>query len=211
VLSSIGVNLRAQPAKTAPVVGTAAQGVVLNVVGYTAASGGWYQVKGTSVTGWMSADPTLSAAGEYRPYSSANFNALVPATWTSTAEPPASVVFTAASGGDNVVATTAANVTSLPNVPVGYGETSSAQAVVCGVTSRMLTFSKVGGSTGTSPASSTTVPTGSPQPYLVMVKLRIDAQHALGFYGNLTDLDASLRSFEALVYSVTFPSPVCSG
>lgn len=211
VLSPIGLNVRAHPQKDASLVGSAAQGVVLTVTGYTSAAGGWYEIKGTSVTGWVTADPTLSAAGEFRPYNGTAFNALVPATWTSNEEPPATVAFAAPSGGDNVIATTAANVTSLPAVPVGYGETSSEQVVVCGVTTRMLTFSRVGSTPSTSAATSTTVATGTPQASLVQVKIPVDAQHALGFYANLADLNVSLPNFKAIIYSVTFASPVCSG
>lgn len=211
VLSPIGLNVRAQPEKTAHLLGTAAQGTALAVIGYTSDAGGWYQVKGSTVTGWITADPTLSAAGEFRPYGSGVFNALLPATWEARTESPASVLFGDPSGGDNVMAITAPNVTSLPNVPVGYGERSSQQILVCGVTSRLVTFSRVGGAPASSVPSPTTVPTGVPQPYLVVVRLPMDAQHAVGFYANLSNLHASLDSFKALVYSVTFPFPVCAG
>ncbi|MBV9660123.1 MAG: SH3 domain-containing protein [Acidimicrobiales bacterium] len=211
VISPTGLHVRAQADKAAQVLATAAQGTVLTVLSYSGASGGWYQVKGATVTGWITSDPTLSASGEFRPYSSADFNALLPATWTSTPVPPASVSFAPPSGGDNVTAITAPNVTSLPNVPAGYGQTSSQQVVICGVTSRLLSFSRVGGAPATTVPSSTTVPTGALQAYMVEVKLRLEAQHALGFYANLSDVGDSLQTFEALVYSVSFPFPVCSG
>lgn len=84
VLSPIGLNVRAGPTKADRVVGTAAQGVVLTVLGYTSAAGGWYHVKGSSATGWISGDPMLSAAGLFTTYSSGRllFNALYPATWS---------------------------------------------------------------------------------------------------------------------------------
>ena len=50
-----------------PVLGTAAWGSVLTVLGHTGADGGWFEVKGATHTGWISGDPMLSAAGRVPP------------------------------------------------------------------------------------------------------------------------------------------------
>src|SRR5690348_8396226 len=51
VLAPLGLNLRSSASPTAQVLGTLAQGTLLTVVGYSAESGGWYRVQGTSTTG----------------------------------------------------------------------------------------------------------------------------------------------------------------
>ena len=56
VLSPVGINVRAEATKSAPVLGTAERGSVLTVLGHTAANGGWYEVKGASHTGWVSGE-----------------------------------------------------------------------------------------------------------------------------------------------------------
>ena len=101
VLSPIGLNVRAQASKTGAVVGTAGQGATLTVLGHTGEGGtGWYQVKGATVTGFITDNPVLSAEGKFKAYSSIplNFEALYPENWTPTEVPPASVVFRAGAG-----------------------------------------------------------------------------------------------------------------
>ena len=68
VLSTLGLNIRGAPALTGPILGTAAQGAQLSVVGHTDQNGGWYQVQGQTVSGWISADPSLSATGQFQQY-----------------------------------------------------------------------------------------------------------------------------------------------
>ncbi|HEX4865417.1 MAG TPA: SH3 domain-containing protein, partial [Acidimicrobiales bacterium] len=126
MLSPTGLNVRAAPSASAGVLGSAAQGVALTVLGYTNSGGGWFKVKGATVTGWISEQPTLSAPGEFRFYSSSQFAALYPASWTesvlsgSTPPPttsaptqatgtsvtpvaPSSIVFRPASGAGDIV------------------------------------------------------------------------------------------------------------
>lgn len=79
MLSPTGLNVRGAPSASGPVVGSAAQGTVLTVLGYTAGGGGWFKVKGATVTGWITAQPSLSAPGEFHTYSSSAFSALYPA------------------------------------------------------------------------------------------------------------------------------------
>jgi hypothetical protein len=198
VLSPIGLNVRAQPAKTASVLGTAAQGAVLTVLAHAA---GWFQVKGATVTGWISDSATLSAKGTFGDFlsSTGDFGALYPAGWTTVAAPPASVVFRAPSGGDTIVVTTAATVALLGTGRAGYRATGSEEVVACGVTSYLISFVKVA-----APASGG----AAPLPNLAQVRLTLDPQHALGIDANLTDL-SQLQTVRDFVNSVTFPFPQC--
>jgi hypothetical protein len=203
VLSPVGLNVRAQPAKTAKVLGTAAQGVVLTVLGHTGGPTGWFQVKGATVTGWISDDPTLSAPGEFRSYFSGAFNALYPATWAASDVSAASAVFRSNTGPDNIVSAAATGVTKLPQGRPDYGESSSQTVVVCGVTSNLIVYQYQGA------ATTTTVP--SALPYLAQIRLPLDAKHALGFSANLTDDTGQLAIFRQFLASVTFPFPECTG
>jgi hypothetical protein len=205
VLSPVGLNIRAQPAKTAAVVRTAAQGAVLTVVGQTAEAGGWYQVKGSTVTGWISSDPSLSAPGQFHSYTSSQhqLSVLYPADWTFADSPPASVVFRPPAGRDSVVGSAAPSVDGLGRGRPGYRRTNSQQVIVCGVTGTMNSYVQSG------------PPVTSPQPagvvsehYLVQLRLPIDAQHALGLDGNFAD-QSQLPTFRNFVNSLTFPSPLC--
>ena len=220
MLSPIGLNVRAEPDTTAKVLGTAAQGVVLTVLGHTDVAGGWYQVKGATVTGWISGDPSLSAMGEFNPYNSAQFSALYPATWSSSQSPPAIAVFRSNPGPDQISARSAPTVPQLPTGQTGYGLLEANQVVVCGVTSVLETYQRVEpASTSTSPASSTsstssTSPTSTAPastPYLAQVRIVVDPHHALGFYADLSGLGAPLDVFHSFLYSVSFASKQCTG
>jgi Bacterial SH3 domain len=206
VLSPIGLNVRAQPSKSAQVLGTAAQGTVLTTLGHVDTDGGWYQVRGATVTGWISADPSLSAAGEYRTYSSGLFSALYPATWTTAESPPASVVFHSDTGPENIVVTEGTSAAKLPQGRNGYGQSGSTQIVVCGVTSDLVTYQQAG-----SPGTTAGATPAASLPYLVEILLTVDAQHALGLYGNLSDLGPQLQTYRAFAASMVFPSKLCTG
>jgi hypothetical protein len=206
VLSPIGLHVRAEPSTSSKVLGTAAQGTVLTTLGHVDTAGGWYQVRGATVTGWISADPTLSAAGEFRTYTSGLFSALYPATWTTTESPPASVVFRSGTGPENIVVTGGPSVAKLTRGRDGYGESGSTEIVVCGVTSDLVTYQQAGSSGTTAP----TTPAAT-LPYLAEIRLPVDAQHALGLYGNLSNLGQQLQTFRALADSLVFPSKQCTG
>jgi SH3 domain-containing protein len=205
VLSPIGLNVRAQPSKAATILRTAAQGAVFTVLAHTDQGGGWFEVKGPTVTGWISDNPALSASGRFNSYSSTQhqLDLLYPDGWTVAESPPASVIFHASSGNDTLVVTTAATVDQLGRGRAGYHQTSSEQVVVCGVTSDLVTFVQVNGSAAT-PQPGGVVP----QRYLGQVNLTLDAQHALGIDANLADT-AQLPTFRSVVNSVTFPFPQC--
>jgi hypothetical protein len=202
VLSPIGLNIRSAPSTTAAVLVTAAQGAVLTAV---AQSSGWLEVKGPTVTGWISADPTLSAPGTFAAYTSTQHQVslLYPQGWTATESPPASVVFHPSSGRDTVVVTTAATVGQLGRGLPGYHQTNDEQVVVCGVTGELVTFVQMAApTTSTQPAGIVA------EHYLAQVHLTLDAQHALGIDANVADM-SQLQSYRDFVNSVTFPFPQC--
>jgi hypothetical protein len=199
ILSPIGVNVRAQPSKAAKRLGGAAQGTVLTILGHTDSGGGWFEVKGATVTGWISADPTLSAPGVFRIFSSGEFSALYPATWSTAGYPPLHVHFQPGSGPDLIVVAVAPAVTRLPSVPPGYGQSSSTQIVVCGVTSNLITYQHVASTSSTA------------APYFALARLPVDASHALGFYANLSDVGPSLGVFKEVLASASFPAKQCTG
>jgi len=194
VLSAVGLNVRAQADKTAALLGTAAQGATLTVLAHTDQGGGWYQVKGATVTGWISDNPKLSAPGKFKAYSSTplQFAALYPDTWTVAEVPPASVAFHPPSGTDSIMATTAATVALLGRGKAGYRQSGDQQVVVCGITGDLVTYTQSAGH------------------YLAQVHLTLDPQHALGIDGNLADL-AQVQTVRDFVNSLTFPYPQCEG
>lgn len=205
VLSPLGLNIRVEPAKAATVLRTAAPGAVLTVLAQSEQGGGWFEVKGPTVTGWISSDATLSAPGMFSSYASTQLQVslLYPDGWTHSDLPPASVVFRPSSGGDTVVVTTATTVNQLGRGRPGYHQTDDEQVVVCGVTGDLVTFVEAGDPTTTTQAGGVVA-----ERYLVQVHLTLDAQHALGIDANLADT-SQLQSYRDLVNSVTFPFPQC--
>ncbi len=213
VLSPTGLRLRAQPSTAAPVLGTAGQGAVLDVLSHTLDAGGWYQVKGATVTGWVSDNPALSAPGMFQAYTSnPQFGALYPTAWTVSASPPGGATFGAPANQEMIVVTTAASVGQLGRGQPGYRSTRSEQVVVCGVTASLITYTRSGAlpPTGSGPAATTVTTTSgvSGSKYLAQIRVTVDAQHALGVDGNLSDL-SQLQAMRDFVNSVTFPSPQC--
>ncbi|MST31420.1 SH3 domain-containing protein [Acidimicrobiaceae bacterium USS-CC1] len=224
VLSPLGLNVRKAPSKSAPVEGTAAQGVVLTVLHYTSSNGGWLKVKGATATGWISAQPALSAPGEFRSYRSGAFRALYPTTWrvarlrgtsaAATQSTPgaagvatARVLFRPTSGPGDIVVSAASGVRQLPDGRAGYGFARSSQVLVCGITAQMVVFRHAGGPPPTSAASSTP----EPLTYLAQVRFAVTRQRALGLYADLPDLGRTLQIFDEFVAAVTFTAPRCTG
>ena len=207
VLSPIGLNIRSQPSSSASVVRTAAQGAVLTVLAHTDQGGGWFEVRGPTVTGWMSDDPSLSAPGMFAAYSSTTYQVslLYPQGWTAAQVSPTTVAFRAPSGSDTMVVTTATTVGQLGRGRAGYSESNSAQVVVCGITTSLVTYDEVGA------PPTTGLPSGVVSEHiLAQVRLTLDAQHALGLEANVND-PSVLSSFKDVVYSVSFPFPQCQG
>ena len=195
MLSPIGLNIRAGPSKSAKVIGTAAQGTVLQLLAHTPQAGGWYKIHGATLTGWISANPSFSAAGRFGSYTSSAFNVLFPAGWVAAGTPRSGVTFKPPSTPEKVVVTAAPSVAVLPSVSQGAGvsENNSQQVVACGVTAYLYSFT-----------------TSTPGKYLADVKLSLDAHHALGLMATLTSL-SQMATVLDFVNSVSFPLPVCVG
>jgi hypothetical protein len=206
VLSPLGLNVRATPSTAAKILGTADQGTVLTVLSHSPL--GWFEVKGATVTGWITDSSTLSAAGKFATYTSGSnvFAALYPAGWTVAETPTASVVFRAPSSPDTVVVTAGTTVAQLGSGRTGYHLVRSAQVVVCGVTSQLVTYTDPSVAATTDPAA--TAAALDPQPYLLQVRLTLDAQHALGLDANLAALSQQPGALD-IFNSVTFPFPQC--
>ena len=205
VLSPLGLNIHSDPLLSSPHVGTAAQGVVLTVVGHSDQNGGWYKVQGQTVTGWITADPTLSASGQFQEYTSSarNFSALYPQDWTF-AEEPADTLFHPISGPQTIVVRTGASTSDFGPVGAsGYAGTGQQAVVVCGVTGDLDTFSRSGGAPPTP-----TPGTAGPLALLAQIRLRLDAAHALALDFNYSAA-ADAAVFNDFYNSMTFPYPQC--
>ena len=162
VLSPIGVNIRANPAKTAAVVASAAQGVGVHVVGHSAQDGGWLEVKGASVTGWMTADPALSAPGMFTVFAadSGAFGVLYPSAWTANEVSPAVTVFApSASRGIGRRSVPGQRSISSGSAAPDTAKPGLQQIVACGVTTYVVTYTRdgpVGATTTAAPTTTTT-------------------------------------------------------
>jgi Bacterial SH3 domain len=205
VLSPLGLNIRAGPAITAARLGTAAQGAVLSVVGRTDQNGGWYQVQGQTVSGWITGDPSLTAAGQFQQYQSQarQISALYPQTWTF-AEDAASVVLHPSDGPQTIVVRNGVHTADFgPGGGAGFTGSGQETVVVCGVTGDLNEYTH-NGALASTPAPGT----AGPLALLAQIRLRLDSTHALALdfnYGAAADLDV----FSAFYNSLTFPFPQC--
>jgi uncharacterized protein YgiM (DUF1202 family) len=211
VLSQLGLNLHSSPDTSSSVVATAAQGTVLTVQDYQASNGGFYKVQGSSTTGWIVADPMLTASGAYQSYSSSErgFSVLIPQTWTF-AEEPADVLFRPQQGQQTIVVRTGANTAAMGSeAPSGYTQANSQQEIICGYTGQ-LDFYTSGGTA----AQATPSPSGSPASAAqrlsgyAAVRLRFDATHTMEIAFNYQSKD-QLSVFQDFYNSISFPFPLC--
>ncbi|MDQ6847171.1 MAG: SH3 domain-containing protein [Candidatus Dormibacteraeota bacterium] len=205
VLSPLGLNIRQSASVSSTRLGTAAQGAVLQVTGHTDQNGGWYQVQGQTVSGWVTADPTLTAAGQFSQYSSQDrqFSALYPQSWTF-AESAANVVFHPTAGDQTIVGRNAVQAADFgASGAAGFNATGQETVIVCGVTANLNEYTH-SGAIPPSPAPGTP----GPLALLAQIRLRLDATHALALdfnYNTAADLDV----FSAFYNSMTFPFPEC--
>ncbi len=200
VLSPIGLNLRAGPSLSAKVLGTAAQGTVLQVLGHSAQSGGWYLVHGATVRGWITDSPRLSAPGTFSSFTSTghNFSVLYPTGWTVVDSLP-HTRFRSPTAGEQILVRTSATVGALVQGRTGYYQSDSQQVVLCGITSVLFTYT----GEASQPRPGTTK-------YLAQVRITLDAHHALGVEGDMTSL-SQLDTIRDFLYSISFPYPQCEG
>lgn len=195
VLSPIGLNVRAGPSKSAAVIGTAAQGVVLRLLGHTSVAGGWYKVRGSTVTGWITADPADSAPGRFGYYTSSAFNILYPGGWTSAGSPGLGVTFRSPNPVERVVVTAAPTLAKLGPVHQGSGVSvsGSQHVVACGVTTVLYSYA-----------------TPTPGYELADVVVPAAAHHFIGIRATLKS-PKQLATVLDFVNSLSFPFPVCIG
>ena len=220
VIAPLGLNLRDQPSTSGNVIGSLAEGTVLTVVGNTAANGGWYQVKGETRTGWITADPRYSTARHLTSYGSSQhgFSTLYPDTWSFTDNGGATVLFAPQSGGaDKLTVSTGPSLSALgsPGAP-GYAVTSGESVEVFGVTGTLRLFDN-GGTSASSSRVTTGPGSGSPAasaapfvstaPHVAEILLSVNAQNAMridfeyadpGELAVFTDIYDSMKIYAAL-------------
>lgn len=208
VLAELGLNIHDQPAVTAHVVATPARGAELTVLGYSADNGGWYQVKIGSSQGWITADPTLSAEGNFIEFASDGkaFSALYPASWTYS-DLQAETVFTPQSGAASIVVRPAASRDALGSAGLGgYTQSGDQQVVVCGYTGDLVTY---GG--GPQQAQPTTDPNGGKVSRLALfaqIRLTFDSSHFLDLEYNYSSA-SDLGTFTDFYNGIVFPFSQC--
>ncbi|MGH7643429.1 MAG: SH3 domain-containing protein [Candidatus Dormibacteria bacterium] len=146
VIAPLGVNLRTAPSTTASVVGVVAQGVALPYVAHTSASGGWWQVRGSSQTGWITADSEYTSTLTFQTYSAAvgggtPWSVMYPEGWTFAQESSGPVEFTGPNG-TSITFTTSSTTAQLPSAAsAGQVQSGVSSAVVYGVTAPLITYS----------------------------------------------------------------------
>jgi Bacterial SH3 domain len=208
VLAPLGLNIHADPSVSAAVIATAAQGTPLSVLDYRPDNGGWFKVMGETQTGWIVSDPTLTAPGQFTPYSSDTrmFSVLVPNTWTF-AEEITDVLFRPQQGQQTIVVRTAATRSALgPETPPGYVSTFSQQQIVCGYTGQLIEYTRT-----STAAQATPSPGGSTAMRLMHyadIRLTFDSSHAMEMAFNYASRD-QLTDFQNFYDSITFPFSLC--
>lgn len=209
VLSQLGLNMHSDPSRTASVVGVLGQGAQVTVLDYKSSDGGWFKVQGQSVTGWIVADPVLTAAGALTSYASTvrAFSVLYPSSWTFAEEPNDTLFRPQNSGQQSMVVRTAANTAALgAPVPSGYNITFSNQEIVCGYTGQLVEYQLSGGSAPASPNAP-----GSSAKWLshyALIRLTFDGAHAMELALNY-DNKSDLQTFADFYNSISFPYPLC--
>jgi hypothetical protein len=222
VLVQDGLRLHSSASLSASVEGTAAWGVTLTVVGYNASGGpwpnssspgGWYQVQGSTVTGWVIADPTYTASGVL---SSIGFQdkridgVLFPSSWTY-ADNAGEVIFQPQTGTGlpTLVIRAATNLSGLGAAGLtGYPAASTnSEEVACGYTGTLVTYTA---STGAAPEPTTDPGGGSVTRLGEFAQFRatLAASYALDIEMNYSTAD-EYAVFENLLNSIRFPFPDC--
>lgn len=143
VLAPDGVNLRSGPTATASVLGIVAQGVTLPILSHTSAGGGWWEVKGSTHTGWMTADPQYTSTASFQTYAAGGTTAwtvLYPSGWQFAQQSTGQLAFTGP-GGQTITVTQGSSTGSLPAaVPSGTATQSVGSVDIYGVTTSLVTF-----------------------------------------------------------------------
>jgi hypothetical protein len=222
VLIQDGLRIHSTASLSASVEGTAAWGVTLTVVGYDASGGpwpdssspgAWYQVQGSTVTGWVIADPTYTAPGVLN---SIGFQdkqidgALFPVNWTY-ADSPAEIVFEPQTGIDlpTLVIRTATTRSALGTAGLtGYPAVSSnSEVVACGYTGTLVTYAAAASA---SPQPTTDPGGGSVTRLAEFAQFRatLSPSYAIDIEMNYSTAD-EYTVLENLLSSIRYPFPDC--
>jgi hypothetical protein len=207
VLSPLGLRIHSAPVLDSKnVLGGFSQGRTFSVLEYQSGGGGWFRVQGQTLTGWVVADPSLSAAGTFNRFSEANgVTALYPQTWGFQQESFGSLFVPQQGTTESAVLDMATSLKSFGAAGLpGYTQSSSTPVLVCGYTGTVSYYVKQTTYSGPTPAP---LPVAR-QPFYAEVRFRIDSTHAIliGFnFQNSTQIDV----FSDLYNSVAFPFPLC--
>jgi hypothetical protein len=207
VLSPLGLRIHSAPVLDSKnVLGGFSQGRTFTVLEYQSGGGGWFRVQGQTLTGWVVADPSLTAAGTFNQYSEANgVTALYPQTWGFQQESFGALFVPQQGTTQSAVLETRNSLKSFGATGLpGYTQSSIGPVLVCGYTGTLAYYVKAASYTGATPVP---LPVAR-QPLYAEVRFTIDSSHAvlIGFnYENSSQLDV----FSALYNSLAFPFPLC--
>jgi hypothetical protein len=207
VLSPLGLRIHSAPVLASNnVLGGFSQGRTFTVLEYQSGGGGWFRVQGQTVTGWVVADPTLTAAGTFNRYAESNgVTTLYPQTWGFQQESFGSLFVPQQGSTASAVIEIAPSLKSYGAVGLpGYTQTSSAAILVCGYTGTLSYYAKQASYSGPTPAP---LPVAR-QPFYAEIRFTIDSTHAMLMGFNYQDA-SQLDVFSDLYSSVAFPYPLC--
>ena len=207
VLAPLGLNLRSTDSPSGTLLGTVAQGTVLNVLDYSDKNGGWYRVHGDTTSGWITANPQFSSPHRFNLFQSDQhaFTALYREGWAFSEDQPA-VVFRPQSGGQAIVVRLAQSLDAVgPPGRDGYTVSATDTVEVFGVTGTLRIYTR----TGTiNPSPDPDQP--PPLSRLAEIRITIDSTRAMRLdFGY--DTPGDLQDFRDFFNSVAFPPPATPG
>jgi len=142
-LSPIGLHVRTGPSRSAKVIGSAGQGAVLQTAGLHQPARCWYKVLGTTLTGWISADPAYSTRGQFFLFQLARLRrAVTRRAGRQAGRPRTGVTFRSPSPTEKVIIQTAPSLAQTAGRRPGrrVSQSSSRIFVACGVTGYFVTY-----------------------------------------------------------------------
>lgn len=226
ILATLGLNLRATPSTSGAVLGSLGQGSVVTVVSHQT---GWYQVKGTTTTGWITDNPDFSSPRHFQSYDSLarGFSLLYPDTWAFVENPNGPLQLRPQNGPQVMTITTAPTVDALgqPGRP-GYGATGGDTVEVYGITGVLRTYDRgaggvpatsepLGSATATSTSTVTTSTATAEVGHLAEIRLQVRPAYAIRIdfdYASAVDLAVfhDILNSVVLLVATTTPTPGAS-
>ena len=166
-----------------------------------------YRVQGRTVTGWVVADPTLTAPGTFNQFAEANgVTALYPVTW-GFQQSGNFTFFVPQQGTQSIVIESGATLKALgPPGFAGYAQSSTGSVIVCGYTGVLSEYAKEATYSGPSPPA---LPVAVTRLSLyAAIRLSFDASHAMVISFNY-QTPSQLDVFGDVYNSIAFPFPLC--